>query len=1086
MKKNCFLILMALLLIGTIIPARTFSEEKTKNYYFGEISNNNTYPVNLRVISNEGEESVVELPPRRGVVVPIETKAIEIYPHPEHPLGTDEQLNIRAFQSGKGIRKKVTGFGDRLEFDQPTGGFHPSVMKPDYDAELMEGAYYKEDSGQLGAMRIKHNDPRQRYLGTVDIAKSGDTSHVDALIDMAGKDYGSGEQRGAVTALGELGDDRASEVLGRILSSNVARSTKFAAGEALGKIGSGPSRAILRDNLSDDNELTRAAAARGLGKAENTSDIPVLRQTALNDPDWNVRECATGSLGNIAGEEADSALTDVMKTDSGLAGLKAEDILLEKDPELALDTLRYNLENGKGKIKTNAARSLGYRKDKNSVEALKKAAVSDNPELRDTALTALGNIGDKSAVTTLKKALDNDSYSTRGAAAEALGKIGGSEARAALTTLSDDNIPYVRQQAKKALDIIDTRAAAAKADSRAKAVASRNPRILELNDSLASDKKELDEAAKVAPDGEAVRLLKKKIAGDEKELKSLMKTEREQEGPGWIEKYRADDGTLPGGYLEDAESRLVKLAGKRKEQAEKVAGLRQEFEEAKDNARPVLSWNERLEKAREKYRDDFIEQHGPSSEWTEEERRAYQEGYNDLPEKERARWEEDKKKQREANRELGKAIKELSAEKAKLREMDRKAGSLKKQAEKEKERKEDTGRAQKMKTVRDNAGDWPAYDFADTERPVREPLTAENYTLFKAIDEINGMLKEVDRERARHVKVFSSPRFMACYYVKRGDLPKKELGVVLGKVDPETGRFRDSYWEWMANDMAAITDMWSRPIVPGMASNDGALMHIDLIKYRLNRSLDYLKDNSGRYERKPPIKEMRHVRSLMDTWRDLVARYHNDVDAYFAYIAEFLVLDRYQHDAIYARKKEALDKKYAGRENDKALQAKYEIELKKLNAWRDKIGEKVKEYWDGYKEVAGKASGWNKAQLPPALPESVGPHYQLKELNQEYMVLAERLKQVGRFSKEAGEIRKKMKDLESRINELIQTEKKNNGKYWMDAYRSPDGRSPGGFLKDGPVGRMMARRRMARGPSPSKSQKEPVKDKFYAFLKSCK
>lgn len=992
------------------------AEDSKKDYRYGFVENRNSYPVHLRIIDSSGKERVTVLEKGKFVVLPIGTAGVEAYPTEKHPLTGAENLDLRVSTSGTGTSKKIGGFGDRLDFEQPTGGFPPSYFDPDYDATLMDGSCYADDRAALAYKQIAHKNPDVRAQGAAELGALKETGAGDALIKLASEDKDPEVLRSSVIALGEIGEKQAAAVLGKTLEGTNDRAMKFASADALGKIGTPEALDILRKSFTSSDVEKRAAAASGLGEGKNQADIGTLKEIALKDPDWNVRECAAVALGQIGGDDAYSALEEVMKRESDLAGLKAEEALRQAAPERMLAALRHNLKNGHETMKAEAARSLGLAKNGDEAEADLQAALKDpSANVRSAAAWALGHRKCEAAVDALEAALKDDSPYVRGNAAEALGKIGNERSRKALLETAKDSIPMVSSTAQDAIEALDAKAKASRDEAHRQAVASRDPRVTELNESLEADEERMK---KIDPKGNEAKALGRKIARDRAELQGLIDGEREKEGAKWIDKYRDESGKLPGGYLEDDRSRLAKLNDARMKKKEEVAALEKKFNELKKKG---------------------------------------------------------------DSRELGKTIKDLAGAKADLEQMDRDAACLEKKVGK-------TGSQEGVTGPAEGVNRFPDYDLRDYERKPEEPLTKDNYDLFKAIEEIGEMMKEVDFEREKHIKVFSSPRFLACYYLKRAGLPQTELGKTLWKTEPGTGRILDPFWEWMANDFAGWSDMWQRPVVPGITSNDGAALHNGNIKYRLKLSLDYLNEHSSGYENSPPLREMQHVRAMMEEWRRHVAGYHTDLDAFLEHMTRMMVLRVYHRDILYERGLKELEAKYASRDKDKTgvLQAKYDIELKQLNERRDKVDAELKKYMDGYDKVARRIDAWINAAFMEGLKGEFSAERELHAMNQEYMVKQARLKQVDDNGPEGKQLKEDMKILERRIKEGIEARKKKYGEAWMDAYRNPKtGNGPGGFLTEGPIAQFKAKNRLkSKGVSAAPKGQAPA-DRFYEFLKTC-
>lgn len=102
----------------------------------------------------------------------------------------------------------------------------------------------------------------------------------------------------AVSALGEVGDERASGVLVAICLHDVYYPVRFEAAEALKRTGDKRAVGLLADALKDKDPEVRLHAAEALGKVGDRRAMGAL-SAALEDEDEAVRKEAMSSLGRI-------------------------------------------------------------------------------------------------------------------------------------------------------------------------------------------------------------------------------------------------------------------------------------------------------------------------------------------------------------------------------------------------------------------------------------------------------------------------------------------------------------------------------------------------------------------------------------------------------------------------------------------------------------------------------------------------------------------------------------------------------------------------------------------------------------------
>lgn len=235
--------------------------------------------------------------------------------------------------------------------------------------------------------------------------------------------------------------------------------------------------------------------------------------------------------------------------------------------------------------------------------------------------------------------------------------------------------------------------------------ADRKSRLLELNDLYMKYSRRLAEVESGSEEAKRIREALEKYGRD---IDRYIAGEEAEHGPGWIEAFRnKQTRKLPGGLIEDGESKLVKLKEERDEQKEKTAELEKDFERLKKEE-PVPDWNKYLQQQRDKLKEEFVKLYGPSSEWDKKKgniREEYQKKHNELADKAKEDWEKAKKAESENNRQLGKTIKQLAEEKAKLKEQEQEIEQL------EEEVSEEEAKKRQARKISDLDGRWRGNDF---------------------------------------------------------------------------------------------------------------------------------------------------------------------------------------------------------------------------------------------------------------------------------------------------------------------------------------------------------------------------------------
>jgi rubrerythrin len=122
-----------------------------------------------------------------------------------------------------------------------------------------------------------------------------------------------------------------------------------------------------------------------------------------------------GMSADVGSKKADERLTDELRVDAILEGLKSKD----------------------WRVRENAAKAFGEKKDVRGVEPLIQALMDKNVLVRREAAKALGNIGDTRGVEPLSQWLNDRSSIVRDAVKEALHKLGPTDS--VIKDLSDKN-----------------------------------------------------------------------------------------------------------------------------------------------------------------------------------------------------------------------------------------------------------------------------------------------------------------------------------------------------------------------------------------------------------------------------------------------------------------------------------------------------------------------------------------------------------------------------------------------------------------------------------------------------------------------
>lgn len=116
----------------------------------------------------------------------------------------------------------------------------------------------------------------------------------------------------AVSALGEVGDERASEALVALCLRDPYYPVRFEAAESLQKVGDKQAVSLLTTALKDPDTAIRLRAVEALGKIGDRRAISAL-QAAMEDKDEAVRTAAMSSLGKIGDPQVMNMIVAAMK-----------------------------------------------------------------------------------------------------------------------------------------------------------------------------------------------------------------------------------------------------------------------------------------------------------------------------------------------------------------------------------------------------------------------------------------------------------------------------------------------------------------------------------------------------------------------------------------------------------------------------------------------------------------------------------------------------------------------------------------------------------------------------------------------------
>jgi HEAT repeat protein len=253
----------------------------------------------------------------------------------------------------------------------------------------------------------------------------------------------------AAAALVALGPDSAPAFRGALSSSDHA--VRSLAAGSLAVVGGAQDVEPLIATLADPDSDARVSAARALGAIGDHRAVAPLF-ALLGDRYADVRAAAAQSL-TALGEPLGEWIRQSLE---GSAPARRE-LASANDPR-AVPPLVAALALGDGAEKQGAVASLAALAEtgmQGAIDALDRAAKSDDAAVRAASTTALGKLPGPEGPGPLLTALEDADPGVREAAARALGEAGERRAVGALRKLTIDSHPQVRAAAAEALAALD-------------------------------------------------------------------------------------------------------------------------------------------------------------------------------------------------------------------------------------------------------------------------------------------------------------------------------------------------------------------------------------------------------------------------------------------------------------------------------------------------------------------------------------------------------------------------------------------------------------------------------------------------------
>ena len=278
------------------------------------------------------------------------------------------------------------------------------------------------DAQALLAAGLSDPEPWVRYFSAISLGRQGSIFALDTLAHIASDDPAPHVQVAAIEAIGEIGGDRAVEILKplAVAESDSGR----AAITVLGRTQAPDVLDTLANALRSPTRDGRLAAVSALASWGGGDAVPSLQWSAAADSDPAVVRAALSGLATIASADTPAARPAVRAL---LAHLS--------DPARRADTLAV----------------LGHLSPR-AIPYLSEALIEDDPRVRRGVIEALGRLSHPSASACLQKALTDTDAIVRRDAIRALSRLGTRGLGRRFAALAEtDPAPAVRQAATAAL-----------------------------------------------------------------------------------------------------------------------------------------------------------------------------------------------------------------------------------------------------------------------------------------------------------------------------------------------------------------------------------------------------------------------------------------------------------------------------------------------------------------------------------------------------------------------------------------------------------------------------------------------------------
>ena len=237
---------------------------------------------------------------------------------------------------------------------------------------------------------LDHYDPLVR-AGAAEVIGRLQVKSAGAALMKAVNDSKEPVRFAAMRAVGELRDGTAVEALTQQFNFYAKGEGAWSALDALARVGHPSSVPLFKSRLGDRDPYLRRAAAEGLGRAGDTSEVAALEIAAGNDQSAMARAAMAFALQKL-GRNYVTRLVDFMGSEKMVPQIEA--YLLELGPPIARE-LPARLQEPDPAMRARVADVLGAIGDPSVLPALQKAAEDRDRDAADAAKRAIERIRSK-------------------------------------------------------------------------------------------------------------------------------------------------------------------------------------------------------------------------------------------------------------------------------------------------------------------------------------------------------------------------------------------------------------------------------------------------------------------------------------------------------------------------------------------------------------------------------------------------------------------------------------------------------------------------------------------------------------------